>query len=192
MKDIFRWMTKRDLVALIFTLAVFFAAVFFVEPLAQWICPAPVEDEETYVATQEEHEFVYFEAPCEGCTEEQPDYSYIPLDEDLAFSLVSTCERYGVPLDIALGMIEVESAFDVDAVNPKSGCYGLFQLHPSWFPSDLSPEENMAAGIDYLAYQFGRYDGDMEAALTAYNAGIDTGDRTYASAVLDAAEKWRL
>ena len=32
--------------------------------------------------------------------------------------------------------------------------------------------------------------GDTGAALTAYNAGHDTGDREYAEKVIGAAERW--
>ena len=33
-------------------------------------------------------------------------------------------------------------------------------------------------------------DGDTAAALTAYTVGYDAGGRTYAGAVLEAAERW--
>ena len=49
----------------------------------------------------------------------------------------------------------------------------------------------MTTGMDYLGYQLECYNGDLEAALTAYNAGHDTGARGYARAVLEAAENWR-
>ena len=41
-----------------------------------------------------------------------------------------------------------------------------------------------------MAGQIERYDGDIQAALRAYNKGYDDGDRRYARAVLDASEKW--
>ena len=71
----------------------------------------------------------------------------------------------------------------------RAGCYGLLQINPQYFPSGLTPAENIEAGMEYLGSLIDRY-GDLGAALTAYNAGSDTGDRTYASAVLEAAEKW--
>lgn len=115
----------------------------------------------------------------------------VPLSYPLQDALHTACERYGVEYTIALGLIEVESNFDPAAVNPNSGCYGLCQLSPRYFPRDLSPAENLEAGIAYLGAQLARYGGDIQAALTAYHDGYDTGRRGYANAVLTAAERWR-
>ena len=114
----------------------------------------------------------------------------VPLSFEIQDTLHAACEANGIPYHVALGLIETESGFDPAAVSP-SGCYGLVQLNPEYFPSGLSPTENIATGMEFLAYQLDRYDGDMGAALTAYNAGHDTGARGYASAVLEAAEKWQ-
>ena len=64
------------------------------------------------------------------------------------------------------------------------------QLNPRYFPADLPPEENIRVGVEYLGQLLARYS-TVEAALTAYNAGHDTGKRGYANAVLAAAERWR-
>lgn len=113
----------------------------------------------------------------------------MPLSYELQDALHTACTRYGVDYALALGLIEVESGFDPTAVSPH-GCYGLCQLSPRYFPEGLTPEENIEAGIAYLAEQIETY-GGVAAGLTAYNAGTDTGDRTYANAVLAAAERWR-
>lgn len=116
----------------------------------------------------------------------------IPLPPELTAVLVASCEADGVPLDIALGVMDIETGgtFDPDVVNPVSGCYGLMQLSPEYFPSSLSPVENIEAGVAYLGELMARYDG-VDAALTAYHDGHDTGRRGYANAVLEAAEKWQ-
>ena len=114
----------------------------------------------------------------------------VPMNYELQDVLHSACEANGIPYHVALGLIETESGFDPDAVS-SAGCYGLTQLNPEYFPSGLSPTENITTGMEFLAYQLDRYDGDMGAALTAYNAGHDTGARGYATAVLEAAEKWQ-
>jgi soluble lytic murein transglycosylase-like protein len=44
--------------------------------------------------------------------------------------------------------------------------------------------------MDYLGENLEKYDGDMDAALTAYNAGHDTGKRSYAAKVRAAADYW--
>lgn len=114
----------------------------------------------------------------------------VPLPEELQIVLRDACEEYGVELAMALGVIEVESGFKPDIVNPISGCYGLMQLNPRYFPADLPHGENIRQGVAYLGQLLERY-GDEAAALTAYNAGHDTGSRKYAGSVLAAAEKWR-
>lgn len=113
----------------------------------------------------------------------------IPLDRELQAALREACQASGVPMSLALGLIEVESSFQTDAVSSKNA-YGLCQLNPKYFPEDLTPSENIAAGVGYLGELMGRYE-TVESALTAYNAGSDTEDRAYADAVLAAAEKWR-
>lgn len=112
-----------------------------------------------------------------------------PLTSEEVQALLDCCEAVSIDPSLALGLIYTESRFEPDAVSP-SGCYGYCQLNPRYFPADLAPADNIWAGVNYLAELLGRYD-DLEAALTAYNAGHDTGDRTYANAVLKAAEEWR-
>lgn len=113
----------------------------------------------------------------------------IPLDAELQQTLYEACQENDVPLSLALGVIQVESCFQADAVNPE-GCYGLMQLHPAWFPVDLSPADKLQAGVEYLGQLLNKYSGDYGAALTAYNAGFDTGSRTYANEVLREVEWW--
>lgn len=111
-----------------------------------------------------------------------------PLSDELYIVLLDACEESGVEVPLALGVIEVESGFDVDAVSP-AGCYGLMQLNPEYFPSGLTAGENIRTGTEYLGSLLDRY-GDTGAALTAYNAGYDTGNRGYAEKVIGAAERW--
>lgn len=112
----------------------------------------------------------------------------VPLTDEELDALLEACEAGGIAPEIALGLIQVESSFRADAVNEVSRCYGYCQLNPQYFPGGLSPVDNIRTGIGYLAEQLERYDGDLEAALAAYNAGYDTGRRTYAAMVLEAAE----
>ena len=112
----------------------------------------------------------------------------VPLTAELQEIFKILCDQNNIPYHLALGLIETESSFDPDADNGL--CYGLMQLNRDYFPDGLSPEENIQYGIEYLAYQMERYD-TVEAALTAYNAGHDTGSRSYANKVLEKAEAWR-
>ena len=113
----------------------------------------------------------------------------IPLSRKLQAVLREACEEYSITPCLVLGLIEAESEFQVDAVS-REGCFGLFQLNPKYYPSDLTPAENIQAGVAHLASQIKRYNGDILAALTAYNAGHDTGSRSYARKVIKASEKW--
>lgn len=121
--------------------------------------------------------------------QEDPYREDIPLSRELQAVLRETCETNGVALCDALGLIEVESGFQVDAVS-REGCFGLCQLNPKYYPSDLTPAENIQAGVAHLASQIKRYDGDIQAALRSYNRGYDDGDRVYARKVIEASEKW--
>lgn len=121
--------------------------------------------------------------------EEELFWQTVPLDAECRAALEEACEVNGVALCDALGLIEVESGFQVEAVS-REGCFGLFQLNPKYYPTDLTPAENIRAGVAHLAGQIERYNGDIQAALRAYNLGYDDGDRQYARAVLDASEKW--
>lgn len=110
-----------------------------------------------------------------------------PLTDEEYQVLLDTCEANDIAPSLALGLIQVESHFKADAVS-KCGARGYCQLLPKYF-GVLTPTENIKAGIEYLAYQCKRY-GNTESGLTAFNAGHDTGDLTYARAVLRAAEEW--
>lgn len=68
-----------------------------------------------------------------------------------------------------------ESAGSPCAVSSK-GALGLMQLMPDVASSlgvkdAFNPEENVRAGASHLAQLLGRYDGKVDLALAAYNAG---------------------
>ena len=120
----------------------------------------------------------------------------IPLSRELQAVLREACKEHGVAVCDAIGVIEVESNFQDGASNGI--CVGLMQTNKKYAStfeeatghSIYTPEGNIRGGVWYLGTLLERYNGDTQAALTAYNAGRDTGDRRYARAVLDASEKW--
>lgn len=114
----------------------------------------------------------------------------IPLSRELQDVLREACEEYGVSVPLVLGVIHKESRFDPDADNGL--CYGYMGLNKNYYTDDLNPAENIRAGVEHLAGQIDRYGGDIQAALRGYNKGWDDGDRRYAKAVLDEAEKWEV
>lgn len=112
----------------------------------------------------------------------------LPLDKQLQKVVFDAACENGVDYFTALGLIQVESNFQADAVNPVTGCRGLCQLNPGCFPGDYTPEENVRAGMEYLGQLLDTYQGDVQAALRAFNRGYDDGARSYSYAVLSAAE----
>lgn len=111
-----------------------------------------------------------------------------PLTESEWETLIEVCEERNIAVSLALGLIEVESNFDKNAVS-QSGCYGYTQINPSFHPNGLSPEGNIRYGLSLLADLCEKY-GCTEAGLCAYHDGHDTGRRWYSEKVLAAGEKW--
>lgn len=78
-------------------------------------------------------------------------------------------------------VIHAESGFRADAISSQ-GARGLMQLMPAtarelgvWNPMDA--EQNIAGGVAYLARMLKRFDGDIELASAAYNAGPNAVDK---------------
>jgi soluble lytic murein transglycosylase-like protein len=87
----------------------------------------------------------------------------------------------GVDVSLVRAVIQAESAFNPRAVSPK-GAAGLMQLMPSVIADYdvvdvFDPADNIRAGVAYLSDLLKRYDGNVELALAAYNAGPGAVDR---------------
>lgn len=83
--------------------------------------------------------------------------------------------RHGVPEDLILGVIAVESGGRHDAVSPK-GARGLMQLMPATAASlgvvdPLDTDQNIGGGTALLSTLSRRYQGNPVLMLAAYNAG---------------------
>ena len=77
--------------------------------------------------------------------------------------------------DFVKALIKQESGFQTDATS-HCGAMGLMQLMPSTASSmgvknAYDAKQNIAGGKKYLKGLMDRYDGNMELALAAYNAG---------------------
>ncbi|HEX2668119.1 MAG TPA: transglycosylase SLT domain-containing protein [Gammaproteobacteria bacterium] len=103
--------------------------------------------------------------------------------------------RAGLPPQLVLALIHVESRFDPYAVS-RAGAVGLMQIMPFWLrligrehDSLVHPETNLRMGCTILKYYLGKTHGDIRAALQRYNGatvGID-----YSDAVLKSlSRKW--
>lgn len=83
--------------------------------------------------------------------------------------------RYSLDELLLAAVIEVESAFNPEAVSPV-GALGLMQVMPAtaevYGKRDLlNPAANVDMGARYLSQMLKTFDGDLELALAAYNAG---------------------
>lgn len=94
--------------------------------------------------------------------------------------LAAAAAEYGISMELLQTLVWSESGFDPAAVSP-AGAIGLMQLMPQTArelgvdPHD--PEQNIRGGAAYLRRQLDRFDGDLERALAAYNAGPEQVER---------------
>ncbi|TQR17575.1 lytic transglycosylase domain-containing protein [Psychrobacillus soli] len=94
---------------------------------------------------------------------------------DLDDIIKRAANKYHVPEKLISSVIKQESNFNPSALS-SAGASGLMQLMPGTAKylgvSDiLDPEQNVMGGAKYLRQMLDQFNGDMETALAAYNAG---------------------
>lgn len=84
-------------------------------------------------------------------------------------------EKYEIPVALVKAVAKAESDFNPKEVS-SSGAMGIMQLMPETakflgVTDAFDPEQNIMGGARYLSDKLKMYDGNIELALAAYNAG---------------------
>jgi hypothetical protein len=106
------------------------------------------------------------------------------IDRDGVDQLVKeAAERHRVDPALVRAVIETESNWNPGAYS-RRGAIGLMQLIPTtaqrFGANDaFNPKQNVDAGVRYLKTLLERYNGNLDLALAAYNAGEGAVDRAH-------------
>jgi soluble lytic murein transglycosylase-like protein len=84
-------------------------------------------------------------------------------------------KKNDLPPELVAAVVHTESKF-VPTARSQQGALGLMQLVPKtarWMgaTNPMNPAQNVAAGARYLKYLSGRFNGNTEKMIAAYNAG---------------------
>lgn len=101
--------------------------------------------------------------------------NYAAHKQPFALLVKNVAREHHVEPALLRAVITVESSFNPHAVSDK-GAVGLMQIMPNiarrYGVSDrYDPIENVQAGASYLRDLLQRFDGDVQLAVAAYNAG---------------------
>lgn len=82
--------------------------------------------------------------------------------------------KYGIDHKLVLGIIQVESGFNPNAIGTSHGEIGLMQLHPRYFPkATFDIRQNISQGVQYLAFVKKQKLAEGCSWFVYYNVGVN-------------------
>ena len=104
-----------------------------------------------------------------------PNTGVLKCSDELNQYFQLAADTYGVDVKLLKCIAYAESNFDPNATS-RSGAMGVMQLMPKTAESlgvtdGYDAKQNILGGAKYIARQLGYFDGNIEYALAAYNAG---------------------
>ena len=104
-----------------------------------------------------------------------PNTGVLECSDELNQYFQQAADAYGLDVKFLKCIAYAESNFRPDATS-RSGAMGIMQLMPKTAEGlgvrdAYDPQQNIMGGAKYISIQLNRFDGNMEYALAAYNAG---------------------
>ncbi len=146
-----------------------------------WVNAEPTVQTKLTLTSAKQRTAIYMPAEASFTGRGRPAVS---IDRDGAEKLVQEAAgRHQVDPALVRAVIETESNWNPAARSSK-GAVGLMQLIPTTAQrfgvnDAYSPQQNVDAGVRYLKILLERYDGNLDLALAAYNAGEGAVDRAH-------------
>jgi hypothetical protein len=113
--------------------------------------------------------------------------------KNISDSIVYESEKHNIPVNLLLGIIDVESRYDMFAVS-ASGAIGLMQILPQWHRDKIknmadrniyNPKTNISLGATILDDCM-KHTKSLKVSLGCYNGNVNDRSHRYATKVLNS------